>query len=123
MPESAENAVAVVVEEAMNVREELGEAVAEAAGGARGGLTAVAAGGACGLLAALTAHAALQERLARAWTPEAAAAALAVTYATGATALIRYGKGRLRRAREASREALAVSRDAVARTADELARG
>ncbi|MEV5446739.1 hypothetical protein AB0N23_29965, partial [Streptomyces sp. NPDC052644] len=55
--------------------------------------------------------------------PPPPAAALALTYATGATALIRYGKGRLRRARAASREVLEVSRDAVARTADELARG
>ncbi|OEJ97678.1 hypothetical protein [Streptomyces thermolilacinus] len=123
MPESAENVLAVVVEEAMNVREELGGAVAEAVGGTRSGLSALAAGGACGLLAALMGHAALQERLARAWSPEAAAAALALTYATSATALVTYGKARLRRARAASREALDVSRDAVARTADELAHG
>lgn len=123
MPDSAENVVAVVVEEAMSVREELGGTVTEAVAGTRGGLSAIAAGGACGLLAALTAHAALQERLARAWSPEVAAGALTLAYATGASALFRYGRVRLRRAREASREALEVSREAVARTAEELARG
>ncbi|MFJ8696828.1 hypothetical protein [Streptomyces roseolilacinus] len=123
MPDAAESVVAVVVGEVMNVREELGDTVAEAVAGTRGGLSAVAAGGACGLLAALTAHAALQERLARAWSPEIAAGALTLAYVTGASALLRYGQARLRRAREASREALEVSREAVVRTADELARG
>ncbi|NKY15637.1 phage holin family protein [Streptomyces somaliensis] len=123
MPDSAENVVAVVVEEAMGVREELGGTVTEAVVGTRDGLSAVAAGGACGLLAALTAHSALQERLARAWSPGAAAGVLALVYASGASVLLRYGRTRLRRAREASHQALEVSREAVVRTADELARG
>ncbi|MFE1578351.1 hypothetical protein [Streptomyces fradiae] len=123
MPESAENVVAVVVEEAMGVREELGDAVAEAVDGTRGGVSALAAGGACGLLAVLTAHTALRDRLARTWSPELAAGALALTYAGGAMALVRYGRTRLRLAREASREAVEVSREAVARTVDEIARG
>ncbi|URM88768.1 hypothetical protein LUW75_00615 [Streptomyces sp. MRC013] len=123
MPDSAENVVAVVVGEAMSVREELGGTVGEAVTGTRDGLSAIAAGGACGLLAALTAHSALQERLARAWSPGAAAGVLALAYASGASMLLRYGRARLRRAREASHEALEVSREAVVRTADELARG
>ncbi|MFV2120084.1 hypothetical protein ACE14D_17240 [Streptomyces sp. Act-28] len=123
MPDSAEDVVAVVVGEATNAREESGGAVKEAVAGARGGLSAVAAGGVCGLLAALTAHSALQDRMARAWSPEIAAGVLALGYATGASVLLRCGRARLRRAREASREVLEVSRDAVVRTADEMARG
>ncbi|MCK8677666.1 phage holin family protein [Streptomyces lichenis] len=121
MPDSAQDVVAVVVEEAMSAREELGETVAEAVEETRGGLSAIAAGGACGLLAALTAHSAVQQRLAKAWSPELAAGALTLAYATGATALFRYGQVRLRRAREASRDTLEVTRDTVARTVEEIA--
>ncbi|MEU6061226.1 phage holin family protein [Streptomyces sp. NPDC047097] len=121
MADSAQDVVAVVVEEAMSAREELGETVAEAVEETRGGLSAIAAGGACGLLAALTAHSAVQQRLAKAWSPELAAGALTLAYATGATALFRYGQVRLRRAREASRDTLEVTRDTVARTVEEIA--
>ncbi|PRH81118.1 hypothetical protein C6N75_00520 [Streptomyces solincola] len=123
MPDSAQDVVAMVVEEATSAREELGDTVAEAVGETRGGLSAIAAGGACGLLAALTAHTAIQQRLAKAWSPELAAGALTLAYATGASALFRYGQVRLRRAREASRETLEVSRDTFARTVDALAQG
>ncbi|MEU6486586.1 phage holin family protein [Streptomyces sp. NPDC046887] len=123
MPDSAQDVVAVVVEEAMSAREELGETVAEAVEETRGGLSAIAAGGACGLLAALTAHSAIQQRLAKAWSPELAAGALTLAYATGASALFRYGQVRLRRAREASRDTLEVTRDTVARTVEEIANG
>ncbi|MCP9985458.1 hypothetical protein LUX01_00830 [Streptomyces sudanensis] len=44
MSDSAERVVAVVVEEAMSVREELGGNVAEAVEGTRSGLSAIAAG-------------------------------------------------------------------------------
>ncbi|MFF8386912.1 phage holin family protein [Streptomyces kanasensis] len=123
MSEAAENVVAVVVESAMNAREELGDTVTEAVTEGRGGLSALAAGGACGLLATLTAHSAIQQRLSRAWSPEVAAGVLTLAYATGASALVRYGRTRLRRAREASRETVDLSRETVVRTVDELARG
>ncbi|MFD3536767.1 phage holin family protein [Streptomyces sp. NPDC058664] len=106
------------------VREDLDQVRAEltaAASEGRRGTAALGAGGVLGALAVLAAHESAVRALERVWPARRAAGALAAAYGVGAAAFAGYGYGRLRRARAASREALAGSLDAVKEVADELA--
>ncbi|GAB7029269.1 phage holin family protein [Streptomyces sp. NPDC021749] len=72
------------------------------------GSLALTAGGVCALLGLLSAHEAVLRAVERRWPPpQRAAATMAVGYASGAAALASFGCWRLRKARDASRGALA----------------
>ncbi|MEV4947071.1 phage holin family protein [Streptomyces sp. NPDC053755] len=106
------------------VREDVDQVKAEwvaAVSEGRRGTAALGAGGVLGVLALLAAHESAVRALERVWPAQRAAGALAAVYGIGAATFAGYGYERLRRARAASREALAVSLDTVKDVADELA--
>ncbi|MEU2117391.1 phage holin family protein [Streptomyces sp. NPDC016459] len=109
--------IQIVREDIDQVRVELAAAASEG----RRGTAALGAGGVLGVLAVLAAHEAAVRAMERVWPTERAAGALAAAYGLGAVTFAGYGYERLRRARAASREALAGSLDAVKEVADELA--
>ncbi|WP_051823590.1 phage holin family protein [Streptomyces sp. NRRL S-1448] len=72
------------------------------------GSLALTAGGVCALLALLSAHEAVLRAAERHWPPpQRAATVVGLGYASGAAAFASFGCWRLRKARAASREALA----------------
>lgn len=71
------------------------------------GSLALTAGGVCASLALLSAHEAVLRAAERHWPPQRAATLVGLGYASGAAAFASFGCWRLRRARAASREALA----------------
>ncbi|MDN3293321.1 phage holin family protein [Streptomyces ficellus] len=119
MQSSPQDMSTVVREEMDNARQEAALGLSEA----RRGAVALAAGGACGLLALWSAHTTLLRHLERAWEPQRVTGVLTVVYASGASALVRYGSRKLGVARSASGEALHSSLDVVRHVADELRDG
>jgi hypothetical protein len=113
----SQDVIELVREDIDQVKAELVAAVSEG----RRGSAALGAGGVFGVLALLAAQESAVRALERVWPAPRVTGALAAAYGIGAVAFAGYGYERLRRARAASREALAGSLDAVKEVADELA--